>query len=101
MTIYLLIQSKVKDETSIPLGLFMYPVLQSADILLFKTTHLPIGEDQIPHLQLCTYMIEKFFHYYRKNIFPVPEMLASEQTIATKKRYDSYTYLFSRNDSYS
>lgn len=67
----------MKDETSIPLGLFLYPVLQAADILVFKTTHLPIGEDQIPHLQLCTYMIEKFYHFYKQNIFPVPEMLGS------------------------
>ncbi|CAF0826555.1 unnamed protein product [Adineta steineri] len=71
-------KSKVKDESSIPLGLILYPVLQSADILLFKTTHLPIGEDQIPHLQLCTYMIEKFYHYYKQNIFPVPQMMATE-----------------------
>ncbi|CAF3292555.1 unnamed protein product [Rotaria socialis] len=71
-------KSKVKDESSIPLGLFLYPILQTADILLFKTTHLPIGEDQIPHLQLCTYMIEKFYHYYKKNIFPVPQMMATE-----------------------
>ncbi|UJR15967.1 hypothetical protein I4U23_002886 [Adineta vaga] len=71
-------KSKVKDDDSIPLGLFLYPVLQTADILLFKTTHLPIGEDQIPHLQLCTYMIEKFYHYYKQNIFPVPEMLSTE-----------------------
>lgn len=54
-------------------------MLQTADILLFKTTHLPIGEDQIPHLQLCTYMIEKFYHYYKQNIFPVPEMMGSKQ----------------------
>ncbi|CAF3581301.1 unnamed protein product [Rotaria sordida] len=73
-------KSKVKDETSIPLGLFLYPILQTADILLFKTTHLPIGEDQIPHLQLCTYMIEKFYHYYKQNIFPVPQMMATETT---------------------
>ncbi|CAF1068934.1 unnamed protein product [Adineta ricciae] len=71
-------KSKVKDDAPIPLGLFLYPVLQSADILLFKTTHLPVGEDQIPHLQLCTYMIEKFYHYYKQNIFPVPELLATE-----------------------
>ncbi|CAF4600644.1 unnamed protein product [Rotaria sp. Silwood1] len=73
-------KSKVKDDTSTPLGLFLYPVLQTADILLFKTTHLPIGEDQIPHLQLCTYMIEKFYHYYKQNIFPVPQMMATETT---------------------
>ncbi|CAF3386453.1 unnamed protein product, partial [Rotaria socialis] len=37
-------KSKVKDESSVPLGLFLYPVLQTADILVFKTTHLPIAE---------------------------------------------------------
>lgn len=84
-------QSKVKDEASIPLGLFLYPILQAADILLFKTTHLPIGEDQIPHLQLCAYIIEKFFHYFRKNIFPVPQMLASRFSFLST--FDQYVRL--------
>ncbi|CAF2099500.1 unnamed protein product [Rotaria magnacalcarata] len=72
--------SKVKDESSVPLGFFLYPVLQTADILVFKTTHLPIGENQIPHLRLCTYMIEKFYHYFKQNIFLVPQMMATETT---------------------
>ncbi|CAF4575189.1 unnamed protein product, partial [Rotaria magnacalcarata] len=73
-------KSKVKDESSVPLGFFLYPVLQTADILVFKTTHLPIGENQIPHLRLCTYMIEKFYHYFKQNIFLVPQMMATETT---------------------
>ncbi|CAF1005794.1 unnamed protein product [Didymodactylos carnosus] len=71
-------KSKVKDEESIPLGLFMYPILQSADILLFKSTHIPVGEDQLPHLHLCTTLIEKFYHIYKKELFPMPKPMFTE-----------------------
>ncbi|XP_055705021.1 tryptophan--tRNA ligase, mitochondrial [Phlebotomus papatasi] len=49
--------SKIKE---IPLGLFVYPVLQAADILLYKASHVPVGEDQVQHLQLAQHLAKTF-----------------------------------------
>ncbi|XP_007894097.2 tryptophan--tRNA ligase, mitochondrial [Callorhinchus milii] len=58
-------------------GLFTYPVLQSADILLYKSTHVPVGEDQIQHLEL-TQDIARTFNNNYGNCFPVPKAILSE-----------------------
>ncbi|XP_015917495.2 tryptophan--tRNA ligase, mitochondrial [Parasteatoda tepidariorum] len=76
-----------KDKSSslenIPLGLFVYPVLQSADILLYKSTHVPVGEDQIQHIQLTQHLVKVFNNKYGK-IFPVPEALIDETCARVK-----------------
>ncbi|XP_043927423.1 tryptophan--tRNA ligase, mitochondrial [Protopterus annectens] len=62
-------------------GLFTYPVLQAADILLYKTTHVPIGEDQIQHLEL-TKDIARIFNNRYGEFFPIPkEILNSAKKI--------------------
>ncbi|KAJ6109784.1 hypothetical protein N7486_002019 [Penicillium sp. IBT 16267x] len=58
------------------LGLFSYPVLQAADILVHKATHVPVGEDQRQHLEFSRYTANSFNHLYRP-IFPIPEALIS------------------------
>ncbi|XP_015126745.1 tryptophan--tRNA ligase, mitochondrial [Diachasma alloeum] len=67
---------KLKD---IPLGLFTYPVLQTADILLYKATHVPVGEDQIQHLQLAQHTAQ-FFNVKYGNTFPMPEPLINKSS---------------------
>ncbi len=47
-----------------------YPVLQAADILLYKATAVPIGEDQLPHLELCREIARRFNFIYKKEVFP-------------------------------
>ncbi len=47
-----------------------YPVLQAADILLYKATAVPIGEDQLPHLELCREIARRFNFFYKKELFP-------------------------------
>lgn len=47
-----------------------YPVLQAADILLYKATAIPIGEDQLPHLELCREIARRFNFTYKKEVFP-------------------------------
>ncbi len=47
-----------------------YPVLQAADILLYKATAVPIGEDQLPHLELTREIARRFNHLYKKELFP-------------------------------
>jgi len=47
-----------------------YPVLQTSDILLYKATGVPIGEDQLPHLELCREIARRFNFLYKKEVFP-------------------------------
>ncbi|XP_072254575.1 tryptophan--tRNA ligase, mitochondrial [Pyxicephalus adspersus] len=61
-----------KNEGSV--GLFTYPVLQSADILLYKSTHVPVGDDQIQHMEL-TQDTARTFNQRFGQIFPIPKAL--------------------------
>jgi tryptophanyl-tRNA synthetase len=51
-------------------GFLGYPVLQAADIMLYKATAVPIGEDQLPHLELTRELLRRFNHIYKTNLFP-------------------------------
>lgn len=57
-----------------------YPVLQAADILLYKANAVPVGEDQLPHLELTRQIVRKFNHLYKKNYFSEPSALLTETT---------------------
>ncbi|MDP8233873.1 MAG: tryptophan--tRNA ligase [Candidatus Saelkia tenebricola] len=56
-------------------GFLGYPVLQAADIILYKADCVPVGEDQLPHLELCREIIRRFHYLFKKEIFPEPEAL--------------------------
>ena len=56
-------------------GFLGYPVLQAADILLYKADKVPVGEDQLPHLELTREIARRFNNLYKKKIFPAPEAL--------------------------
>ena len=65
-----------KDKERASVGLFTYPVLQAADILVYRATHVPVGDDQKQHLELSRDIAAKFNHDYdRPNFFPLPEPL--------------------------
>ena len=49
-----------KDKEKASVGLYVYPVLMAADILLYDATHVPVGEDQKQHLELCRDIAQKF-----------------------------------------
>lgn len=68
-----------QHEDNINLGLLAYPVLQAADVLLYKTQAVPVGEDQAQHLELTREIARKFNHRFGE-VFPEP------QTILTKAR---------------
>ncbi|HYG85370.1 MAG TPA: tryptophan--tRNA ligase, partial [Azospirillum sp.] len=55
------------------LGLYAYPVLMAADILLYKATHVPVGEDQKQHLELARDIAGAFNRHYEVEYFPLPE----------------------------
>ncbi|WP_448579150.1 tryptophan--tRNA ligase [Thermaurantiacus sp.] len=62
-----------KDREGASVGLYTYPVLQAADVLLYKATHVPVGEDQKQHLELARDIAIKFNTDYGVEIFPLPE----------------------------
>ncbi len=57
------------------LGLYSYPVLMAADILVYKATHVPVGEDQKQHLELSRDIAGAFNRQYNTEFFPLPEPL--------------------------
>jgi tryptophanyl-tRNA synthetase len=65
-----------KDKERASVGLYTYPVLQAADILVYKATHVPVGEDQKQHLELSRDIAGKFNHDFNaEDFFPLPEPL--------------------------
>jgi tryptophanyl-tRNA synthetase len=64
-----------KDKEKASVGLYIYPNLMAADILLYKATHVPVGADQKQHLELCRDVAQKFNNDFKKDIFPLPEPL--------------------------
>ena len=64
-----------KDKEKASVGLYIYPNLMAADILLYKATHVPVGADQKQHLELCRDIALKFNNDFKKDIFPLPEPL--------------------------
>lgn len=59
-------------------GFLGYPVLQAADILLYKAEKVPVGEDQLPHLELAREIVRRFNHLYGKKVFPEPQAILTE-----------------------
>ncbi|CAK0749028.1 Tryptophan--tRNA ligase [Azospirillaceae bacterium] len=62
-----------KHRDNAVLGLYAYPVLMAADILLYKATHVPVGEDQKQHLELARDIAGAFNRQYNQEYFPLPE----------------------------
>src|ERR1700753_1674016 len=62
-----------KDREGAPMGLYSYPVLMAADILTYKATHVPVGEDQKQHLELARHIAGAFNRRYEVDFFPLPE----------------------------
>ena len=68
-----------KDKEKASIGLYVYPVLMAADILLYDTTHVPVGNDQKQHLELCRDIAQKFNNDFdKKDFLKVPEPLIQE-----------------------
>ena len=67
------------DKEKASVGLYIYPNLMAADILLYKATHVPVGADQKQHLELSRDIAQKFNKDFKcENFFPVPEPLISK-----------------------
>ncbi|MBK5253165.1 MAG: tryptophan--tRNA ligase [Peptostreptococcaceae bacterium] len=66
-------KDKSKDKESAPAGLFTYPVLMAADILLYDTNIVPVGSDQKQHIEICRDLAIRVNNKYKKKSFIVPE----------------------------
>jgi tryptophanyl-tRNA synthetase len=62
-----------KNRENASVGLYVYPNLMAADILAYKATHVPVGEDQKQHLELTRDIAQKFNNDYKTELFPLPE----------------------------
>ena len=80
-----------------------YPVLQAADILIYKANAVPVGEDQLPHLELTREIARRFHHFYKKEIFPEPEGILTQTPrllgIDNRKMSKSYGNAVNLSDS--
>ena len=69
-----------KDKEKASIGLYSYPVLMAADILLYDTTHVPVGDDQKQHLELCRDIAQKFNNDFKvDDFFKVPDPLIQKE----------------------
>ncbi|MGJ3649239.1 tryptophan--tRNA ligase [Sphingomonas sp. GlSt437] len=66
-----------KNREGASVGLFTYPVLQAADVLIYQASHVPVGEDQKQHLELARDIAAKFNTDFDVELFPLPEPLIS------------------------
>ena len=69
-----------KDKEKASVGLYSYPILMAADILLYDTSHVPVGEDQKQHLELCRDIAQRFNNDFQvKDFLKVPEPLIQKE----------------------
>jgi tryptophanyl-tRNA synthetase len=64
-----------KDREGMSIGLFAYPVLQAADVLIYGATHVPVGDDQKQHLELARDIAAKFNADYKTDLFTLPDAI--------------------------
>lgn len=67
-----------KHGEAIPVGLFDYPVLMAADILLYEADIVPVGEDQKQHVELTRDLAQRFNHRFKQDVLKVPEFVKAE-----------------------
>ncbi len=70
---------EVKGRDLATYGFLGYPVLQAADILLYRAQGVPVGEDQIPHLELAREIVRRFKFLYHADLFPEPKPLLTQE----------------------
>lgn len=92
-------QQEFKDRDLSTYGFLGYPLLQTADIIIYRAKYVPVGIDQVPHLEISR-EIARRFNYLYKEIFPEPEALLTEfpRVVGTdgrkmSKSYDNALYL--------
>jgi tryptophanyl-tRNA synthetase len=97
-------QQELKDRDLSTYGFLGYPLLQTADIIIYRAKYVPVGVDQVPHLEISREIARRFNHLY-KEIFPEPEALLTEfpKAVGTdgrkmSKSYDNAIYLSDKRE---
>ncbi|MBN3039302.1 MAG: tryptophan--tRNA ligase [Candidatus Omnitrophica bacterium] len=84
-------------------GFLGYPVLQAADIVIYKAHAVPVGADQLAHLELTREILRRFEHIYKKKVFPEPQAILTETPkllgIDNRKMSKSYQNFIALSDS--
>ncbi|EDZ90782.1 tryptophan--tRNA ligase [Francisella tularensis] len=96
-------EENADPDKGITMGLFNYPVLMAADILMFDADLVPVGKDQIQHIEIARDIANRFNHIYQKSVLKAPQAMTSEdsQTILgldgrkMSKSYDNTIAIFS------
>ncbi len=93
-------QVELKDRDLSTYGFLGYPVLQTADIIIYRAKHVPVGIDQMPHLEISREIARRFNHLYSTEVFPEPEGLLTQfpkvpglDGRKMSKSYDNAIYL--------
>ncbi|AIT09944.1 tryptophanyl-tRNA synthetase [Candidatus Francisella endociliophora] len=97
------LEDGVDPDKGITMGLFNYPVLMAADILMFDADLVPVGKDQIQHIEIARDIANRFNHIYKKDMLKAPKAMTNEdsQTILgldgrkMSKSYDNTIPIFS------
>jgi tryptophanyl-tRNA synthetase len=95
-------KDKAEELAEVNVGLFTYPVLQAADILLYDAEFVPVGKDQLQHLEITRDLAQKFNHQVGQEIFVIPQARISEEVMTIpgtdgrkmSKSYQNYLDIF-------
>lgn len=94
---------EIKGRELTTYGFLGYPVLQAADIAVYKANAVPVGVDQVPHLELTREIIRRFNTLYKKDLFPEPEALLTSTPkllgIDNRKMSKSYANFIALSDT--
>lgn len=71
-------EKKTENPHYVNVGLFYYPILMAADILIYKAELVPVGKDQLPHIELTREVVRKFNQMFKGNIFPEPKAFTTQ-----------------------
>jgi tryptophanyl-tRNA synthetase len=95
-------QEEMSNKDLATYGFLGYPVLQAADIIIYKAHKVPVGKDQVPHLELTREIVRRFNYLY-KNVFPEPDQILTEMPkvlgIDRRKMSKSYNNAIYLSDS--
>jgi tryptophanyl-tRNA synthetase len=94
---------EIKGRELTTYGFLGYPVLQAADIALYKASAVPVGIDQVPHLELTREIVRRFNALYKKDLFPEPESILTKTSkllgLDNRKMSKSYDNFIALSDT--
>lgn len=71
-------QASKTDDDGVNMGLFTYPILMTCDILIFNTTSVPVGKDQVQHVEIARDIAQRFNNHYQTDVLVLPEHVINE-----------------------